>query len=232
MEDTETAAGSLVRTISQSMDDGRKETLKWLKDNNLATDDGTLLSNVRMHSDEVTGNVYYTKDGVFEDDDSGAAHAGAGGSSTTPSTAKLKRFFQTSPTGNLFNILGRLARSKETTVHNLIKEVFTETHAIINDIKHLAGDAVLRIGRKGNTRNSLEEDIHRKLEDIAVTINEAKTARSPNWVKISERLAAIDTDLQFLTEARGATDYKVQELKRQYQSAFALFNRLVTPPPS
>jgi len=123
IEDEKSAAGSLVRTLMQSMEDGRQETLEWLRDNGLTDSNGKRLKGVETHTDEVTGNIYYTKAGVFEDDDSGEGPAGAGG--PTPER-KLKRFYQTSPTGNLFNALGRIAREQGVDINALVDHIFEE----------------------------------------------------------------------------------------------------------
>lgn len=122
LEKDDSATGSLVRSITKMMDDGRKETIKWLNDNGLTGADGVLLPEVKIHTDKQTGNVYYTKP---------KAGAGAGASGAT----EVEIFRQTSPTSHLFNALGKIASQEHAQIDQILDKVFEEIDYLADDLK-------------------------------------------------------------------------------------------------
>ncbi len=118
--DKTTTTGSLVETLTASLNDSRKELNTWLLANGLAIDDkGNLAADVALGTDPLSGSVYYTKPDEFA-----AAAAGAGSGATTP---PLKKFYPPmSPSGNLFNALGVLAKQEGISLEMILNRVFEE----------------------------------------------------------------------------------------------------------
>ena len=209
MEDKESTAGSLVRTITRIMEDGRKETLEWLQDNGLADGNGDRLPDVKKYTDEVTGNIYYTKEGVFEDDGPATAQAGAG----RPGIPQLKRFYQTSPTGNLFNALGRIAREQGVDINALVDHIFEEAHYLadyhVSSTKGFIENTLSQIRFPGLTAPEQKLDGRRE-EKLKAPVNLAAQhqlqAAYDALMHLKEELANYK---QRLTETSDATQQKV-----------------------